>query len=76
MQPVKSPSLEASQHLYVCPLSMALTPGVSHRSKTNLAAEVLNVLHEGVARELRAIVGGDSIWHTKMADQSLEELDS
>src|SRR4051812_5606971 len=35
---------------------------------TDLAAEVLNVLHEGVACELRAVVGDDSVWHTKMAD--------
>ena len=31
------------------------------------AAEVLDVLHEGVACELRAVVGDDSVWHTKTA---------
>ena len=41
---------------------------VCHGSKTDLAAEVLNVLHEGAACELRAVVGDDSVWHTKMAD--------
>ena len=35
----------------------------------------MGVLHEGVARELRAIVGDNSAWHTKAADQCLEELD-
>jgi hypothetical protein len=39
-----------------------------NRSKTDFAAEVLDVLHEGAARELRAVVGDDSIWHTKMVN--------
>ena len=53
-----------------------LLRGVCHASKTDLAAKVLDVLHEGVACELCAIVGDDSIWHTKTVDQSLEKLDS
>ena len=68
MQLVKSSGLEAPQHFCIRPLSLAVTSGMSNRSKTNLAAEVLNVLHEGVACELRAVVGDDSVWHTKMAD--------
>ena len=48
---------------------------MSNRSKANLAAKVLDILHEGAAHELGVIVGDDSVWHTKMADQSFEELD-
>ena len=46
-----------------------------NRSKTDIAAEVLHVLHEGAARELRVVIGDDSIWHTKTANGSFEELD-
>jgi hypothetical protein len=46
-----------------------------NRSKTDLAAEVFNVLHESTACELRTVVGDDLVWHTKTADQSFEELD-
>ena len=49
---------------------------MGNRSETDRAAKVLNVLHEGATRELRAVVGDDSVRHTKMADYSLEELDS
>ena len=76
MQHVKSPSLGASQHFCIYPFSLAVTSGMGNRSKIDLAAEVLNVLHEVAARELRAIVGDDSVWHTKMVDQSLEKFDS
>ena len=75
-QLVKGLRSQASQHFSICPLRLAVAPGVCQGSKTNLAAEVLNVLHEGVARELRAVVDDDSVWHTKMVDQSLEKFDS
>ena len=57
-------------------LRLAVAPWVCHGSETDPAAEVLDVLHEGVACELRAVVGDDSVRNTKMADQPLEELDS
>ena len=66
---------QASQHFSICPLCLAVAPWMCHGSKTDLAAEVLDVLHEGVACELHAVVGDDSVWHTKTADQSFEELD-
>ena len=75
MQPVKGLRSQASQHFSIRPLRLAVAPRVCHGSKTDLAAEVLNVLHEGVACELRAVGGDNSAWHTKAADQSLEELD-
>jgi hypothetical protein len=48
---------------------------VGNRSKTNLAAKVLDILHEGAARELCAVVGDDPVWYTKAANYSFEELD-
>jgi hypothetical protein len=41
---------------------------MSNRSKIDFAAKVLDVLHEGVARELCAVVGDDPVWHTKTAN--------
>ena len=76
MQPVKGLRSQASQHFSIRPLCLAVALGVCNGSKTDLPAEVLNLLHEGVARELRAIVGDASVWHTKMVDQSLEKFDS
>ena len=75
VQPIKGLRSQASQHFGIRPLRLAVAPGVCHGSKTDLAAEVLNVLHEGVARELRAVVSHDSVWHTKTTDQFLEKLD-
>ena len=68
VQPVKSLGPQASQYFSICPLRLAVAPWVCHGSETDLAAEVLDVLHEGVACELRAVVGDDSVWHTKTAD--------
>ena len=68
VQPVKSLGPQALQYFSICPLRMVVAPWVCHGSETDLAAEVLGVLHEGVACELRAIVGDDSVWHTKTAD--------
>ena len=75
MQLVKSSSPETPQHFSICPLRLAVASRVSNRSKTDFAAKVLDILHEGVARELRAIVGDDPVWHTKTTHYSLEELD-
>ena len=45
-----------------------------HGSKIDLAAEILNVLHEGVACELRAIVGDDSVGTPKRQTSPLKNL--
>jgi hypothetical protein len=41
---------------------------MSNRSKIDLAAKVLDILHEGVAHELCAVVGDDPIRYTKTAN--------
>ena len=75
MQSVKGLCPQASQYFSIFPLSLTIASWVSNGSETDLAVEVLNILHEGVAYELRAIVGDDPIGYTKMAHQSSEELD-
>ena len=61
VQLVKSLRSQASQHFSICPLRVAVPPWMCHGRKTDLAAEVFDVLHDGVTCELRAIVGDDSV---------------
>ena len=68
VQLVKSSGFEASQHFRFRPCRLVVASGMSNRNKTNLATEVLNVLYEGVARELRVVVSDESIWHTGTAN--------
>ena len=75
MQLVKSSGLEPAQHFSICPLCLTVASRMSNRSDADLGAEVLNVLHKGVACELRAVVGDNPIGYTKTAHQSFEELD-
>ena len=48
---------------------------MSDKRKTDLAAKVLDVLHEGVARELRAVVGDGPVRDPEAANNRPEELD-
>jgi hypothetical protein len=41
---------------------------VSNRSETDFAAKVLDILQEGVARELCAVIGDDPVGYTKAAN--------
>src|SRR4051812_40326171 len=75
MQPVESPSLESMQHFSICPLRLTVAPGVSNRSEADLGAKILDVLHEGAARELRTVVGDDPIRDPEAANNQPEELD-
>src|SRR4051812_6919447 len=75
MQPVESPSLESMQHFSICPLRLTVAPGMSNRSEADLGAEVLDVLHEGVARELRTVVGDDPVRDPEAANNRPEEFD-
>ena len=75
VQLVKGLRSQASQHFSIRPLCLAVAPGVCHGSKTDLAAEVLNILHEGVACELRAVVGDDPVRDPETANNRPEEFD-
>ena len=48
---------------------------MSKRSEADLGAKILDVLHEGAARELRAIVGDDPVGNPEMENNRPEELD-
>jgi hypothetical protein len=74
-QPVKGSCLETTQHFSIYPFCLSIASRVSDRGKTNLASKILDVLHEGVARELSAVVGDDSIRNPEPANQSFKELD-
>src|SRR4051812_5828966 len=75
MQPVESPSLESMQHFSICPLRLTVAPGVSNRSEADLGAKILDVLHEGVACELRTVVGDDPVRDPEAANNRPEEFD-
>ena len=49
---------------------------MGNRGKRDFALEGMNVLHEGAARELGAIVSDDSGGDPEAAHQSFQELDS
>ena len=75
MQHVKGLGPQASQYFSICPLSLTIASWVSNGSETDFAAEVLDILHEGAACELGAVVGDNPVRYAKTAHQSLEELD-
>ena len=75
VQFVKNSGPETAQHFSIRPFRLAVAPRMSNRGEANLAAKVLDVLHEGATSELCTIVGDDPIRHTKTAYYSLEELD-
>ena len=41
---------------------------MSNKSEADLGAKILDVLHEGVARELHAVVGDDPVRDPKAAN--------
>jgi hypothetical protein len=63
------------QNFSICPFCLTIAPRVGNRSKTDLGAKILDILHEGMTRELCAVVGDDPVRNTKTANYSLEELD-
>ena len=75
VQLIKSSGPETAQHFSVRPFRLAVASWVSNRGKTDLAAKVLDVLHEGATGELRTVVGDDPVRHTKTAHNPFEELD-
>ena len=68
MQPVESSGLEPAQHFSICPLCLTVASWMSNRSEADLGAKVLDVLHEGAARELRAVIGDDPVRDPEMAN--------
>ena len=69
MQPVESSGLEPAQHFSVCPLRLTVASRMSNRSEADLGAKILDVLHEGAARKLRAVVGDDPVRDSETVKQ-------
>ena len=67
-QPVESSGLEPAQHFSIRPLHLTIASRMSNRSEADLGAKILNVLHEGAARELCAIVGDDPVRDSEAAN--------
>ena len=71
---LEGPGLEASQDLRVGAFSLAIAPGVRHRSIADLCSKVSIVYFEEVTGELRAIVGDDAVGDPEMAHKALDEF--
>ena len=48
---------------------------MSNRSEADLGAKILDILHEGVARKLRTVVGDYPVGDPEAANNRPEELD-
>ena len=75
VQPVESSGFEPAQHFSICPLRLTVASRMSNRSEADLGAKILDVLHEGAARKLRAVVGDDPVRDPETANNRPEELD-
>ena len=63
------------QHFNICPLRLTVASRVSNRSEADLGAKILDVLHEGAARELRTVVSDYPVRDPEVANNRPEELD-
>ena len=75
-QAVVGACLESPEDFYVCPLSLAIAHGMSHRRKAELGADALAILLEEPTFELGPVVRNDTAWDPKSTDDRLEESDS
>jgi hypothetical protein len=65
--------LESPEDLCVCPLSLAIAPGMSHRRKAKLSVDALAILLEEPTSELGSVVRNDTAWDPKSADNRPEK---
>ena len=72
---LEGPGLEASQDLRVGAFSLAIAPGVRHRSVVDLRSKVSTICFEEVTGELRAVIGDDAVGDPETAHEALDELD-
>jgi hypothetical protein len=75
-QAVIGACLESPEVLCVCPLCLAVAPGMSHRRKAELGADALAVLLEEPTRKLGPVVRNDMAWDPKSTDNRPEESNS
>jgi hypothetical protein len=60
--------LESPEDFCVCPLLLAVAPGMSHRHKVELGVDALAILLEEPTFELGPIVHNDTAWDPKSVD--------
>jgi hypothetical protein len=67
-QAVMGACLESPKDLCVCPLCLAIAPGMSHRRKAELGADALAILLEEPTCKLGPVVCNDTAWDPKYTD--------
>jgi hypothetical protein len=65
--------LEPPEDFCVCPLSLAVAPGMSHRRKSKLGGDALAILLEEPTCKLGPVVRNDTAWDPKSIDNRPEE---
>jgi hypothetical protein len=72
-QAVIGACLESPEDLCICPLILAIAPGMSHRCKAELGADALAILLEESTCKLGPIVRNDTACDPESTDEQLEE---
>jgi hypothetical protein len=72
-QEVIGACLESPEDFCVCPLRLAVAPGMSHRRKAELGADALAILLEEPTCKLGPVVCNDTVWDPKSTDNRPEE---
>jgi hypothetical protein len=75
-QAVIGACLEPPEDLYVCPFSLVVAPGMSHRCKVELGADALVILLEEPTYKLGPVVRNDTTWDPKSTDNRPKESNS
>jgi hypothetical protein len=68
--------LESPEDFCVCPLSLVVALGMSHRRKAELGADALAILLEELTCKLGPVVRNDTAWDPKSTDNRHEEINS
>jgi hypothetical protein len=75
-QAVIGACLEPLEVFCVCPLSLVVAPGMSHRRKVELGVDALAILLEEPTCKLGPVVRNDMAWDPKSIDNQPEESNS
>jgi hypothetical protein len=75
-QAVIGACLESPEDLCICPLNLAVAPGMSHRCKAELGVDALAILLEESTCKLGPVIHNDTAWDPESADDRLEEGNS
>jgi hypothetical protein len=72
-QAVIGACLESPEDLCICPLNLAVAPGMSHIRKAELGADALAILLKEPICKLGPVVRNDTAWDPESVDDRLEE---